>query len=205
MHWPVAFVPGSKDIDSKTSIIDTWRAMEDMVRENKTRYIGISNFAPHDINDLLRACDICPYAHEFETHPYLQQQDFVDWHLEHDIRVIAYSPLANTNPHYESGTDSILKDPFWRDLADKKDATVPQAILAWGQQRNTIVIPKSVHEEYIHENMGSVEISFTREELNEIQENDKKLRFNNPGKEWGVSLFEGLDDPVSLALPEDEL
>lgn len=205
MHWPVAFKPDSQDIDHKTSILDTWRAMEEMVRANKTRYIGVSNFAPHNLDQLLEDCDICPYAHEFETHPYLQQQEFVDWHRENNIRVIAYSPLANTNPHYDSGVDAILKDPFWKELASKKGATIPQAVLAWGIQRDTIVIPKSVHKDYIHENLGALDISFTSEEMEEISANDKKLRLNDPGEEWGVDLFDGLDDPTHQVMPGDEL
>jgi len=146
---------------------------------------------------LLKDCDIRPYAHEFETHPYLQQQEFVDWHLEHGIVVIAYSPLANMNPTYDgkySKLDPILDDPFWTDLADRKNVTAAQAILAWGIQRGTKVIPKSVHEQRIIENLGSINVSFSQKEMSEIAQQDKRSRFNDPSKGWGVELFEGLDD-----------
>jgi len=205
VHWPVAFVPGSSRVDHEASLADTWRAMEDLVKMDKTRYIGISNFAPADVEHILDICEICPYAHEFETHPYLQQQEFVDWHLERDIKVIAYSPLANLNPHYDSGVPSILDDKFWKDLAETKNATVPQAVLAWGIQRDTIVIPKSVHEKYIDENLGALEIDFSEDELKDISAQDKKLRLNDPGKSWGVDLFKGLDDPTNLGEDGDEL
>ncbi|KAI0134280.1 aldo/keto reductase [Xylariales sp. AK1849] len=199
MHWPVAFIPneGSK-LDDDTTIFDTWRAMEDLVRANLTRYIGISNFAKKDVEAILAACTIRPYAHEFETHPYLQQQDFVDFHDEVGVKVIAYSPLANTNPTYDKDIPVILEDPFWKDLAEKKNATVPQTVLAWGIQRGTIVIPKSVHESYIEENQGSLKIKFTDEELKAIGNEDKKVRMNNPGKSWGIKLFADLDDPTKL-------
>lgn len=178
--------------------------MEDLVRDNKTRYIGISNFAPADIETILDVCDICPYAHEFETHPYLQQQDFVDWHLTKGIKVIAYSPLANTNPHYDSGVPAVLDDPFWKRMAATKNATVAQTVLAWGLQRGTVVIPKSVHEDYIDENQGALSIVFAEEDMLEAAEQDKKLRMNDPGKEWGVDLFKGLDDPTRLVPHGDE-
>ncbi|OTA86720.1 hypothetical protein M434DRAFT_399776, partial [Hypoxylon sp. CO27-5] len=118
IHWPVAFVPGEgTKLDKETSIFDTWRALENLVRANLTRHIGISNFAKKDVEAILDMCTICPYAHEFETHPYLQQQDFVDFHKEVGIKVIAYSPLANTNPTYHKDIKPLLEDPFWKELA----------------------------------------------------------------------------------------
>ncbi|KIW19128.1 hypothetical protein PV08_03420 [Exophiala spinifera] len=201
MHWPVAFLPdqapGRTVVDQDTTILDTWRAMEDLVRANKTRYVGVSNFSPRQLDQVLKHCDICPYAHEFETHPYLQQQDFVDWHADNNITVIAYSPLANMNPTYKDKypkLDPLLEDDFWKGLASKKNCTVAQAVLAWGIQRGTVVIPKSVHEERIIENLGSLNVTFSKDEMREIQTQDKRSRFNNPSKGWGVELFEGLDD-----------
>lgn len=176
--------------------------MEKVVQEGKARNIGVSNFAPKDVDLILEVCDICPYAHEFETHPYLQQQGWVDWHLEQGINVIAYSPLANTNPHYKSPKDipSILDDPLWKDLAKEKNSTTAQAVLAWGLERGTVVIPKAVHEGFIKENWKSYAegIHFTAEEMKEVGENDRKTRMNDPGKSWGVDLFKGLDDPTHL-------
>ncbi len=170
MHWPVAFLPDQEDgrmvLDQDTTVQDTWTAMEDLVRANLTRYIGVSNFSPRQLDDLLAKATIKPFAHEFEIHPYLQQQEFVNWHIRHDITVIAYSPLANLNPTYDGkypDQPSILKDPFWTHLAGTKNVTTAQAILAWGRQRGTIVIPKSVHEERIVENLGSLNVSFSRQ------------------------------------------
>ncbi|KAI0516752.1 aldo/keto reductase [Xylaria bambusicola] len=208
MHWPVAFVPGEgTKVDESTTIVDTWRAMENIARSNLTRKIGISNFSKRDVETILEICQICPYAHEFETHPYLQQQDFVDWHKEIGVTVIAYSPLANTNPVYKDKQklDPILKDPLWIDLAEKKNGTVAQTVLAWGLQRDTVVIPKSVQEKHILENLGALDIKFTEEEMLEIAIHDKKTRMNDPGRGWGVKLFADLDDPTQLDGDEYEL
>ncbi|KAF4337755.1 glycerol dehydrogenase [Fusarium beomiforme] len=204
IHWPVAWVPGTKDLDNGTSIVDTWKAMEELVRDGLTRNIGISNFSPKDIKKILQVATIRPYAHEFETHPYLQQQSFVDFHASENIKVIAYSPLANTNPVYDPDIPSILHDEFWAKLAESKNATVAQAVLAWGLQRGTIVIPKSTHEKYIDENFGSQNITFTEDELKKVAEQDKKYRFNNPAKSWGVDLFEGLDGGPEKKEEEDD-
>ncbi|KAL2419963.1 Aldo-keto reductase family 1 member A1 [Exophiala dermatitidis] len=212
MHWPVAFLPdappGRTIVDQDTDILTTWKAMEDLVRTNRTRHIGVSNFSPRQLDTILKNCKICPYAHEFETHPYLQQQEFVDWHAQHDIKVIAYSPLANMNPTYKnkhSELPKILEDPFWKDLASRKNVTTAQAVLGWGIQRGTIVIPKSVHEKYIFENIASVNVTFTKDEMTEIAAQDKRSRFNNPSKDWGVDLFEDLDDGATPRFWIEEL
>lgn len=196
VHWPVAFVPGGgTELDNETSILDTWRTMESLVEANLTRYIGISNFAPADVQAILDMCIICPYAHEFETHPYLQQRDFVEFHENKGIKVIAYSPLANTNPTYDSGIPGIAEDPFWVDLGRKYSTTVPTLALVWAGLRGTVAIPKSVREDHIEQNYNS--IGFLQgEDMQAIAGQDKKLRMNDPGKAWGVRLFEGLDDPT---------
>ncbi|KAI1119468.1 aldo/keto reductase [Nemania sp. NC0429] len=201
IHWPVAFVPGQGTrIDKDTTIIDTWQVMENIARSNLTRKIGISNFSRQDVEKIMEICQICPYAHEFETHPYLQQQEFVDYHRDIGVKVIAYSPLANTNPTYGDSNRlaPILEDPFWAKLAEEKNATVAQTILAWGHQRDTIIIPKSVHEKYTKQNLGALDISFTESEMRDIAKQDKKTRMNNPGREWRIKLFADLDDPTRL-------
>lgn len=197
MHWPVAFNPekAGSVLDKDTSILDTWRAMEDLVRAGLTKHIGISNFAKHDVDDLLSQCEICPTAHEFETHPYLQQQDFVDFHHSNGMQIIAYSPLANLNPTYDSKNKlvPILEDPFWVELAKEKNVTAAQAILAWGIQRGTVVIPKSVHGGRIIENFASQYVRFSDAEMEMVAGQDRRARFNNPSKDWGVDLFDDLD------------
>lgn len=72
--------------------------------------------------------------------------------------------------------------------------TVAQAVLGWGVARGTVVIPKSVHQERIEENLGASKVEFSKEELVEVSQHDRRARFNNPSKGWGVQLFEGLDD-----------
>jgi len=180
--------------------------MEELVRANLTRYIGVSNFSPRQLDQLLKDATIKPYAHEFETHPYLQQQEFVQWHVENRIRVIAYSPLANSNPTYDKRYPKlrpILADRFWTELALRKNISAAQAVLGWGVQRGATVIPKSIHEQRVVENLGALNVTFTDEEMAEISAQDKKARFNDPSKSWGVELFEGLDDGSNRFLSQD--
>lgn len=168
--------------------------MEDLVRANLTKHIGVSNFAQHDMESLLKSAKIKPLAHEFETHPYLQQKEFVAWHKKQDIAVIAYSPLANTNPTYQSpGVPSILKDKTLVEMAEKKNVTVAQILLNWGMERRTIVIPKSTHESRIVENLESVDVQLSAADMGVLSGLDKKLRLSNPSKSWGTDLFSDLD------------
>lgn len=200
MHWPVAQDPdGSGAPDRHATLLGAWRAMEDLARANLTRHIGVSNFARRDVQAVLDACDVCPYAHELEAHPYLQQQAFVDWHAARGIRVVAYSPLGNTNPTYSPRHGGrllapLLEDPFWVRLAARKGVSPAQAVLAWGVRRGTTVIPKSTSEAHLLENVAALDIDFTDEEMRDIAAQDKKARFLNPSKAWGVQLFADLDD-----------
>jgi alcohol dehydrogenase (NADP+) len=145
------------------------------------------------VQTILKHCRICPAAHEFETHAYLQQSDFVKWHREKGIQVIPYSPFANLNLIYVSKMPSILEDPFFKNLAAVKNITIPQLVLTWGMQRETVVISKSVHKERIVENFGASDVRLNKTEMKLIAFYDRKARFNNPSKSWGVDLFDDLD------------
>jgi alcohol dehydrogenase (NADP+) len=167
--------------------------MERLVRAGLTKNICISNFAKQQVQTILKHCRICPAAHEFETHPYLQQSDFVKWHREKGIQVIPYSPFANLNTIYNSKMPSILEDPFFKNLAAVKNITIPQLVLTWGMQRETVVISKSVHKERIVENFGASDVRLNKTEMKLIACYDRKARFNNPSKSWGVDLVDDLD------------
>ena len=75
--------------------------MEKLVTpDGPVRHIGVSNFSPKQMDELLATAKIKPAVHQFEAHPYLQQRDFVAWHQQRGIAVVGYAPLANTSPYY---------------------------------------------------------------------------------------------------------
>ncbi|KAJ5722261.1 dihydrodiol dehydrogenase [Penicillium malachiteum] len=197
MHWPIPFKPdtGSKIVLDNVPILETWWEMESLVRDGLVRQIGVSNFNQAQVEQLLRHARIRPTVHEFETHPFLHQQEFVDWNLEQGLRVIAYSPLGNMNPIYQSSAMPLLNDPFLSKIADKKGITVAQLALAWNMHRGVIVIPKSDHGERVLENFEAQSVVLSDEEMKAIDSNDRKMRFNNPTDEWGSgkTLYAGLD------------
>lgn len=195
MHWPVGNVLGFNAIE----YLDTWAAMEELVDKGKTRHIGVANFSPHQIKKLLKhSRSHPPQVHQMELHPYLQQTNFVKWHQDIGIHVTAYSSLGGTNPTYTPGDDAptpLLNNSVIKEIAEDRDCTPAQVALMWGLTRGHSVIPKSSHKEYIHENFYSLECILEEEDLEKIEElGEEHFRFSNPGKNWGVSLYEGLED-----------
>lgn len=195
MHWPVA----STDAGNEISFVDTWKAMVGLIWYRKTRYIGVSNFSPAQLETLLNSTSHPPSVHQMEMHPYLQQNDWLDYHRALGIHVTAYSPLAGTNPTYNGkpvhGPPQLLENKVMKKIAKKRDCSTAQVALAWGMSRGNSVIPKSSHAERIDENFGSKECKLEAEDYEAIAEIGEKHthRYNNPSKGWGVALYEGLE------------
>lgn len=136
-----------------------------------------------------------------ELHPYLQQVPWVEWHKRQGINVTAYSPLANTNPTYRGhpGKDDLgplLHNPAIVEIGEERGCTAAQVVLAWGIGRKTSVIPKSSHADHISENFATLNCKLEEDDFKTIEELGKITvkRYNNPSQEYGVKLFQGLDD-----------
>ncbi|PSK51676.1 hypothetical protein B9Z65_2943 [Elsinoe australis] len=197
MHWPVSSPPSTKN--TTISYIPTWHAMERLLRTGRVRRIGISNFSPAQLDELLRHATIPPAVHQMELHPYLQQRDWIAYHKMRGIHVTAYSPLGGTNPTYHKGGDQegpvpLLQNEVVLGIAEDRGCTAAQVALAWGMGRGSSTIPKSSHKDRIEENHGSKECKLEREDLDLLADLGKaEKRYNNPSKSWGVPLYEGLE------------
>ncbi|KAL9601800.1 MAG: hypothetical protein Q9219_002290 [cf. Caloplaca sp. 3 TL-2023] len=202
MHWPVA----TTSEGSKIEYIDTWHQMESLYLQTprKLRNIGLSNFSPAQLRDLLARSDTKPAVHQFEIHPYLPQFAWVKYHASQGIAVTAYAPLGNTNPVYgpprADDPPFLLENPVMRAIAAERDCTTAQVALAWGMKHmepGTAVIPKASRVEHMKENAEAEEAcGLERGDLERIDAISKKYtrRFNNPSEDYGVKLFEGLED-----------
>lgn len=123
MHWPVPMnksgnhplfpklEDGSRDLDKEWSHIKTWKEMEKLVKTGKTKAIGISNYSIKFLDELLPHVEIVPAVNQIENHPYLPQQDIVDYCREKGILIEAYSPLGSTgSPLFqEEGVQEVAK------------------------------------------------------------------------------------------------
>ncbi|PNS15240.1 hypothetical protein CAC42_8241 [Sphaceloma murrayae] len=200
MHWPVSSPPSTPN--TTISYLSTWHAMEKLLQTGKVRYIGISNFSPAQLDNLLRHAVVPPAVHQMELHPYLQQRDWIAYHKMRGIHVTAYSPLGGTNPTYHKDMAKgeskdpvqLLRNPILTRIAESKGCTPAQVALAWGQERRTSVIPKSSHKAYIEENYASWKCELGVEELDLLAGlGREEKRYNNPSESWGVELYDGLE------------
>jgi len=160
------------------------------------RHIGVCNFSPSQFEALVKSTAglVVPYSHQFEDHPYLPQSDFIAEHAKHGVHVTAYSPFGNMNPTYASVEfPLLLESPTVAKIAAKRDCTPAQVVLKWNLDRNVAVIPKSAHTDRMAENFAATECKLEDEDRADLANLPVK-RFNNPSKNWGVHLFEGLQD-----------
>ncbi|KAL1613153.1 hypothetical protein SLS60_001385 [Paraconiothyrium brasiliense] len=207
MHWPVGKGPDDKKYHY--DYVETWQAMSKLLRTGRVRRIGISNFSPAQLKELvkhsIKGDSPLPAVHQMELHPYLPQAKWIYAHKAHGIAVTAYSPLGNMNPTYgdrsrrevttQSKAPLLLENETVKSIAEKRDCTPAQVVLAWGMNRGASVIPKSKHENHIKENLDATKCELGTDDLADIDGiGEEPIRFNNPSKGWGVHLFDGLDD-----------
>lgn len=203
MHWPSPFKAGDNpfptDSNGKveagdTDYVDTYKAMEKLLKDGKAKAIGISNFSKAELERLLKETSVVPAAHQIECHPYLQQSDFTDFHKAKGIHVTQYSPFGNSNEIYDSGKNigKLIEDPVLVEIGKKHGKSGAQVALAWGIAKGHSVIPKSKTESRIKQNLDG-DFKLDEEELKKIASIDKKLRFNDPSESFGWNFYTDLD------------
>lgn len=203
MHWPVAWARGKasrpKDKDGKlrmgeTDYVDTWKAMEGLVRKGKARAIGVSNFSHAELERLVKHADVVPAVHQVELHPWLAQHDFMNVHRDLGIHVTQYSPFGNSNPIYSKGKEleRLIETDTLVSIGRKYGKSGAQVALAWGIAKGRSVIPKSKTPERVKANLeGDFELD--EEDVSKIDQMDRKLRFNNPSANFGWDFYADLD------------
>ncbi|RDW66301.1 aldo-keto reductase-6 [Coleophoma cylindrospora] len=212
MHWPVG--SDSTSEHRYFDYVETWKSMIALPK-SKVLNIGIANFSPAQLSDLISSTGVKPAVHQMELHPYLQQSAWVATHKTLGIAVTAYSPLAHSTPTThgtENSAESVdvdkdsegkreipplLRNPVMLEIAAARNCTPAQVALAWGMGRGTSVIPKSSHPERILENLQAGEnCKLGHGELTRMRIMGRMnlRRFINPSESWGIQLFEELDD-----------
>jgi diketogulonate reductase-like aldo/keto reductase len=157
IHWP------SEGYNEK------WRAMESLYNDGLIKSIGVSNFEKPHLEKLMTTATIKPTVDQIETHPYFQQKELHEYLKSLDIVHEAWGPLGQ-------GKSNVLEDPVLTKIAEDHNKTVAQVILRWHLQRDIIVIPKSVHEERIAQNIDVFDFTLTEEEMSMIASIDKNQR-----------------------------
>jgi 2,5-diketo-D-gluconate reductase A len=149
-------------------VYGSWLAMEELYREGRIRAIGVANFQPDRIMDLIMHNKVIPAVDQIETHPFCQQIETQRFLKENNVQIQAWAQFAE-------GKNNIFKNELLLSLAKKHGKSVAQVILRWLIQREVIVIPKSVHKERIVENFNVFNFELSREDMDEIATLDRKV------------------------------
>lgn len=142
-------------------VYGSWRAMEELYREGKIRAIGVSNFQPDRLVDLILHNDVVPAVNQVETNPFCQQADSRKWMDAYRVQIESWAPFAE-------GRNNLFGNAVLTALAGKYGKSVAQIILRWLIQKDVVVIPKSVHKERIVENFDIFGFEMSVEDMLKI-------------------------------------
>lgn len=145
IHWPVS-----------GKYKETWKALEYLYAQKKIKTIGVSNFLKHHLEDLLKDCEIVPMVNQMEFHPYLVQQELIDYCNVNGIQYESWSPFMQ---------GKVFELDICDDLAKKYNKSVAQIILRWNLQKGVVAIPKSVHENRIASNVDIFDFELSDEDI----------------------------------------
>ncbi len=148
-------------------VFGSWRAMEELYATGKIRAIGIANFHPDRVMDLIIHNNVVPAVNQIETHPFNQQIDNQTFLKEYKVQIESWGPFAE-------GKNDIFKNELLVSIAGKYKKSVAQVILRWMTQRGVIVIPKSVHKERMIENFNIFNFELSSEDMASLVSLDTK-------------------------------
>lgn len=149
-------------------VYGSWRAMEELYREGRIRAIGVSNFQPDRIMDVIVHNEVVPAVNQIETHPFNQQIETQKFLQENNVQIESWGPFAE-------GKNNIFQNELLLSIAGKYRKTVAQVILRWLTQRGVVVIPKSVRKERIVENFNIFDFELSPEDMDAIVSLDRKV------------------------------
>jgi len=151
-----------------------WRAMEELYKEGKIRAIGISNFQPDRVMDLIVFNEVVPAVNQIETHPFNQHIETQKFLVENKVQIESWGPFAE-------GRNDIFKNELLASIGKKYNKSIAQVILRWLTQRGVVVIPKSVRKERILENFNIFDFKLSTEDMEAISTLDtgKSLFFDH--------------------------
>jgi 2,5-diketo-D-gluconate reductase A len=148
-------------------VYGSWRAMEELYNEGRIKAIGVSNFQPDRVMDLIVHNKVVPAVNQIETHPFNQQIETQKFLQENNVQIESWGPFAE-------GKHNIFQNDLLLSIAGKYHKTVAQVILRWLTQRGVVAIPKSVRKERIVENFNIFDVELSPEDMAAIATLDTK-------------------------------
>ncbi|MEM1339389.1 MAG: aldo/keto reductase [Bacteroidota bacterium] len=157
IHWPVA-----------GKYKDTWKALEKMYDEGRVRAIGVSNFMQHHLEDVMQDCTVVPMVNQMEFHPFLVQQDLIDFCNKNTIQYGAWSPMMQ---------GKIFGMEEFKVLSEKYGKSIAQIVLRWDLQKGVVTIPKSSKKERILANADIFDFELAEEDVQLLDAMHRGKRF----------------------------
>jgi len=193
IHWPVATRPDvifPRKADDFFSLAErplneTWAGMEDCVESGLAKHIGVSNFSIKKI-EALSSAKIRPEVNQIELHPYLQQEEMLNYCKKHNIYLTAYSPLGSGDrPEAMKAANepSLLENSTVVNIARAHGCNAAQVLLKWAIERGTSVIPKSTNPGRLAENLDAANLKLGNQEMAELAKLERGFRYVN-GEFW---------------------
>lgn len=145
----------------------SWRAMEELYKEGKIRAIGVCNFYPDRLVDLISHNEIVPAVNQIETHPFFQRIEEQALMESRGVQIESWGPFAE-------GKNNLFQNEFLKNIGHQYGKTVAQVVLRWLIQRGVVCIPKSVHKERIIENFNVFDFTLSDEDMKLIASLDTK-------------------------------
>jgi diketogulonate reductase-like aldo/keto reductase len=138
-----------------------------LYREGKARAIGVSNYSIRELNEVLQNSDVVPAVNQVEFHPFLYDEELLNFCKNNRIQLEAYSPLTRGK---KLNHQNIVK------VAKKYGKTPAQVLIRWSLQQDIVVIPKSIHEDRIRENSQVFDFNLDREDMNLLNSLNENFR-----------------------------
>jgi 2,5-diketo-D-gluconate reductase A len=165
-----------------------YRALEDLYEEGKLRAIGVSNFYPDRLVDIVSFTKIPPMVNQVETHIFNQQKTAKDYMEKYGVQIEAWAPFGE-------GRGGTFDNPVIAEIAAKYGKTTAQVMLRWHIQRGVVVIPKSTHKERMEENFNVFDFTLSEEDMTKIATLDKETssffsHYDPAMVEWFVQMVE---------------
>ncbi|KAL4381441.1 hypothetical protein AHAS_Ahas04G0133800 [Arachis hypogaea] len=173
IHWPIRVKKGNLGFPMKAEeevaldIPATWKAMEALYESGKAKAIGVSNFSCKKLGELLQVARVPPAVNQVECHPLWQQHKLKAFCKSKGVHFSAYSPLGSPGSWIKG---EILKEPVLIDIAKQLNKTPAQVALRWGIQSGHSVLPKSVNESRMKENLSLFDWSIPPELFSKFSE-----------------------------------
>ena len=157
MHWPRQ--TGNDDENWKELDAETWNAMEDMVKTGKVKRLGLSNFLPHHLKNILEHCTIRPVVDQLELHPGYSQETAVAYCQKNEIIPMAWSPLGRGRENATIGNSILVR------LSEKYGRSIQQINLRFLLQKGILPIPKASTVEHMKSNLNVFDFELSEDDI----------------------------------------